>query len=577
MRLNITRSKNSECFYVIKDIINPAGKRTTVIIEALGNLDEVKRKAGEMDYKLWLKQHIDTLNRLEKDNNRTVSLNLNPKKEIASNQQRMYDGGYLFLKSLYYQLGLSSICSTINKKYKFEYDLNNILETLIYARVIHPASKLSSYQASKKFIERPNFELHDIYRALEVLCKESDYIQSALYRNSEKLVKRNTSVIYFDCTNYYFEIDEEDGLKQYGVSKENRPNPIVQMGLFMDSDGIPLLFSIHPSNMNEQGTLQPTEKKLLRDFAMSKFIVCTDAGLASSANRRFNDTSNRAFVTTQSVKKLKKYLKEWAFSSEGWHLINDNKTYNIKDLDKHSHSNDVFYKERWINENNIEQRLLITYSVKYRNYQRNIRNRQVDRAIELISSNPKRMEKVRQNDYKRFITKTALTESGEVADTTSYTINQEQVESESKYDGLYALCTNLEDSAETIINISRRRWEIEESFRIMKDDLETRPIYLSKDDRIVAHFLTCFLALVIYRYLEKKLNFNLDPNQQYTVKEIIKALKSYKFIHIPGDGYIPLYTKSDITDKLHQVFGFKTDYEIVSEKKMKNICRNLKK
>ena len=572
MRLKASVSKNSVSYSVIKDYrVN--GVRTTKIVEALGNLEEIKVRAGDTDPEVWLNNYIAELTRQDKDNNRVVSLNLNPNKEITADQLRLFNGGYLFLQALYYQLGFHKICAAITKKYKFTYDLNNILAILIYARIIYPSSKMSTLKASENFIEPPSFDLHHIYRALEVLAKENSFIQSALYKNSLMMSKRNTRVIYYDCTNYYFETEEEAGLKQYGVSKENRPNPIVQMGLFMDGDGIPLLFSITPGNTNEQITLQPAEKKLLRDFELSKFIVCTDAGLASSANRRFNDTANRSFVTTQSVKKLKNYLKEWALSPDGWHLPNSTTKYNIQELDESLYQDNVFYKERWINENDIEQRLIITFSLKYRDYERNIRGKQLGRAAKLVASNPKIIDKPRQNDYKRFIVKTSVTEEGELAEKVKYSLNYEKVSEEKQYDGFYALCTNLEDSPQIILNISRRRWEIEECFRIMKDDLESRPAYLSRDDRLTAHFLTCFLALIIYRYLETKLNANLKPEDYYTVKQIIKTLRDYNFNHFLGDGYVPAYTKTAITDKLHKTFDFKTDYEIVSEKMMKSICR----
>lgn len=302
-------------------------------------------------------------------------------------------------------------------------------------------------------MEQPNFELHDIYRALEVISGENEFIQSELYKNSLKISKRNTGVLYYDCTNYFFELEQEDGLKQYGPSKEHRPNPIVQMGLFMDGDGIPLAFNITSGNTNEQTTLTPLEEKILEDFKLSKFIVCTDAGLASNANRKFNDKEERAFITTQSIKKLRKHLMEWALDENGWKLTNDSKKYNIKDIDKNEdlYKDKIFYKERWINENDLEQKLIVTYSIKYRNYQQQIRNSQIERAKQAIKNNSIKLDKCNQNDYKRFVNKTNITKDGEIANTKILSLNTEQIEKEEKFDGFYGVCTNLDDNAEEII------------------------------------------------------------------------------------------------------------------------------
>jgi len=356
-------------------------------------------------------------------------------------------------------------------------------------------------------------------------------------------------------------------LKQYGVSKEHRPNPIVQMGLFMDGNGIPLAFNINKGNTNEQLTLKPLEEKILSDFNLSKFIVCTDAGLASEKNRKFNDKDERAFITTQSIKKLKDHLKKWSLDPSGWHLPGSDNSYNISSIDENVHKDHIFYKERWINENGLEQKLVLTYSVKYRDYMRRIRSTQIERAQKIMTGNPDKINKSSQNDYKRFIEKTHCTSDGEVADKKVYSINQELIAKEEAFDGFYAVCTNLEDSASEIIKVNKRRWEIEECFRIMKSEFKARPVYLSRDDRITAHFITCFISLVIYRLLEKKLG------EKYTCKEIIDGLKSMNFFEVKGEGYIPTYTRTDFTDDLHAAFGFRTDYQIVSKTEMKKIFK----
>ncbi len=570
MRLSFSKSKNATSLYVIKDFtVN--NKRTTKIVEKLGTLKELEKKLNGQDPIEWAKKYIEELNRKEKEEKREVLVKYSPTKIIAKDEQRSFNGGYLFIQKIYYSLGLHKVCNEISQKYRFDFDLNSILSRLIYGRIIFPSSKLATYQLSKRFIEQPNFDLHQIYRALEVIAKETDFIQSSLYKNSLKISNRNTGVLYYDCTNYFFEIEQEDGNKQYGPSKEHRPNPIVQMGLFMDGDGIPLAFSINKGNMNEQLTLKPLEKKILSDFDLSKFVVCTDAGLASERNRKFNDRKDRAFIATQSIKKLKAHLKEWALDPNGWCLPNDVKNYDISKLDDEKDRNKTFYKERWIKENGLEQKLIVTYSIKYRDYQRKIRNSQIERAQKAIDSNPAKIKKCHQNDYKRFIKKTNCTADGEVAEKEIYSINLDLILKEEAFDGFYAVCTNLDDDASAIIKVNHRRWEIEECFRIMKSEFKARPVYLSRDDRIEAHFMTCFLSLIIYRLLEKKLN------EKFTCNEIIDGLKDMNFYEIKGDGYIPTYTRTDFTDALHEAFGFRTDYQILKTSEMKKIFQATKK
>ncbi len=570
MRLNVVKSKNATSFYVIKTVYIDK-KEKTIIVEKLGTEKELREKLGDINLHEWAKERVAELNRLEKEGKEpNVIAEYSPSKLINKNSQRAFNGGYLFLQDIYYELGLHNICTNITKKYKFSFDLNSILSRLTYARVIYPASKLATTKLSKKFIEQPNFDLQHVYRALDIISKETDFIQSELYKNSLKVSKRNTGILYYDCTNFFFEIEEEDGLKQYGVSKEHRPNPIVQMGLFMDGDGIPLAFNISKGNTNEQVTLKPLEEQILSDFELSKFIVCTDAGLASNENRKFNNKEERAFITTQSIKKLKKHLKDWALEPSGWLLSNDLKEYNINDIDEEKDFEKIFYKERWIKENGLEQKLVVTFSPKYKNYQRIIRENQIGRAEKVINTNPDKLKKTNPNDYKRFIEKINCTSEGEVAENQILSIDRELIAKEEAFDGFYAVCTNLEDDASEIIKINKRRWEIEESFRIMKSEFKARPVHLTKDDRIQAHFTSCFIALMVFRILEKKLN------EKYTCSNIIQTLKDMNFYEVVGNGYIPTYTRTDLTDDLHDVFKFRMDFEIVTTKQMKNIFKNTK-
>ena len=574
MRIKITKTKNAENFYVIESTyINK--KHSSKIVERLGNLEDVKRKAGKMDPYLWAKQYASKLTQEDKENKRTIIKSYSQSKLIPKDIQNKYNVGYLFLQDIYYRLGLNQICNDITDKYQFKFDLNDILSKLIYSRILFPASKLKTLDLSKKFLEQPNFDYQHIERALPIFCKENDFIQSELYKNSKKYAPRNNRILYYDCTNFFFELEIEDEFRKYGKSKENRPNPIVQMGLFMDGDAIPLSCEITPGNKNEQKTLQPLEEKILKDFELSEIVVCTDAGLASTANRKFNNTNSRKFITTQSIKKLKEFLKEEVLDlTKGWHLPGSDKIYDIEALRtdeklKEIYKDKTFYKERWIKENGLEQRLIVTFSVKYQEYQRHIRNNQIERAKKIIENNPKKIGKAKQNDPKRFIETINTTSSGEIAEETHYSINQNIIDEESKYDGLYAVCTNLEDDVQDIIKVNHKRWEIEESFRIMKSEFNARPVFHSNEDAIKAHFLICFLALTIYRYLEKKLD------EKYTVGEIIDSLKEMEFSVKDGD-YIPNYTRTNLTDDLHEKFGFRTDFEILTEKKLKKIIKNTK-
>ena len=576
MRIRTTKTTNTVQYAIIKDITKN-GKRTTCIFENLGTLDKIKQRAGNEEPLVWLKNYLQELNIKEKENKIPVLIKKDPSKVIEKNVQSSFNVGYLFLQNIYYKLKLDKICNKITEQHQFKFDLNDILSKLIYSRIIFPASKLKTLELSKKFLEQPNFEYQHIERALPVICENMDFIQSELYKNSNEYMKRNNKILYYDCTNYYFEIEEESGLRQYGKSKENRPNPIVQMGLFMDGNGIPLAFDITPGNTNEQKTLQPLEEKIIKDFEFSEFVVCTDAGLASKANRKFNNKNNRKFVTTQSIKKLKSHLKNEALDlTKGWMLPGSNKTYNISKLRTdekliEEYRDKIFYKERWINEDGLEQRLIVTYSVKYQEYQKKIRNNQINRAKKIIDTNSIKLKKTNSNDPKRFIKTLNVTKDGELADKSIYTIDQNIIDEEAKYDGLYAVCTNLEDSVEDIIRVNKKRWEIEESFRIMKTDFKSRPIYHSRDEMIKAHFITCFLALIIYRYVEKKLD------EKYTAPEIIETLRDMNMKLENECSYIPNYIRTDLTDDLHDKFGFRTDFEIISEKNIKKILKQTKK
>lgn len=588
MRLGWSTSKNSISYYAQKTIYVD-GKNKSNVVKRFGSEKYICETYGVTDAKAWAKEQVRLMNEAEKEDAARFNIELCAGTDLMMDEQRRFNGGYLFLQDIYYELGLHRICRAISVKHPFEYDLNDILSRLIYTRILYPSSKKSSFEESNRFIEQPSFELHDIYRSLSVVAEESDYIQSRLFKNSSKIQERRTQVIYYDCTNFYFEIDKAEDDKQFGKSKENRPLPIVGMGLFMDMDGIPISFSIYPGSRNEQQTMIPLEKKMLSDFDMSKFIVCTDAGLSSATNRVFNtydkEDGLRGYITTQPIKTLKAFLQEWCLADDGWSLDGDNsgKKYKISELDNELDRDKILYKSRWIKEKGvvhtdngdrvqvIEQKLIVSYSIKYRDYLRHIREGQIERARKLVSSGEKALNKKKQNDPKRFIKTDHATKDGEIAEISNSYIDPAAIENEEKYDGFYAVCTNLNDSIDTIVKVNKRRWEIEECFRIMKTDFAARPVYLKRRDRIMAHFITCFIALIVYRYLERKLD------NKYTIDQILPTLREMDFMKYEGKGYQPVYTRTEITDALHEAFDFCTSKQIVPIAKMRNICSQTKK
>ena len=572
MRVTTSKSKNAESFYISKGFINDKGVSTSVIVRKLGTLKDLLPEHGPTrdDVMAWAKEEarLETLKYKQERENKSIQITFHADRQLDYDKQSFFHGGYLFLQSVYYQLQMNKTCRKLKQKYKFKYDINAILSDLIYTRVLEPCSKRSSYKAASEFLEKPSYELHDVYRALDVLGAECDLIQSEIYKNSHFLGERNDKILYYDCSNYYFEIEQEDGSKKYGKSKEHRPNPIIQMGLFMDGAGIPLAFSLFPGNANEQTSLKPLEKKLLEDFGCQKFIYCSDAGLGSESIREYNHMGERAYIVTQSIKKLKKEEKEWALNPQGFKRVYDNTPVDITKLP--ADDKGLYYKDEPYTTKKLHQRLIVTYSPKYALYQKSIRDKQVERAQKMLDSGNTKKSQKNLNDPARFIGKMAVTKEGEAADIQHY-LDENKISEEARYDGLYAVCTDLlDDEVGDILKVSEGRWQIEECFRIMKTDFSARPVYLQNENRIKAHFLICFLALTIYRFLEKKLKY------KYTCEELLDTLKAMNFAEIQEQGFIPLYKRKMITDALHDACGFRTDFQFITKSKMRTIQKKSK-
>ena len=572
MRITTSKSKNSESFYISKGFVNDKGVSTSVIVRKLGTLNDLLKEHGPSrdDVMAWAKEEarLETLKYKQERESKAVQITFHADRQLDYDRQNFFRGGYLFLQSVYYGLQLHKTCRKLKAKYKFEYDINAILSDLIYSRILEPASKRSSFKTASEFLEKPSYRLHDVYRALDVLGNECDLIQSEVYKNSRFSGKRNDKVLYYDCFNYYFETEQEDGNKKYGKSKEHRPNPIIQMGLFMDGDGIPLAFSLFPGSANEQTSLKPLEKKVLGEFGCQKFIYCSDAGLASEGIRCFNHLGERSFIVTQSIKKLPAEEKAWALDRNGFRRVSDDRPVDITKIPEDDTG--LYYKDEPYTTKKLHQRLIVTYSPKYALYQKMIRDRQVERAQKMIDSGSTKKNRKNPNDPARFIGTIAATKDGEAADIHSY-LDTDEIKSEAQYDGLYAVCSDLpDDDVKDILKVNEGRWQIEECFRIMKTDFSARPVYLQDENRIKAHFLICFLSLVSYRLLEKKLG------GKYTCEEILNTLKAMNFAEIQEQGFIPLYKREKITDDLHDICGYRTDYQFITKSQMKTIQKKSK-
>ena len=575
MYINITGSANNKDVYIYQSYRKENGKTSSRIYKKLGKLNDLLEQFSGDQEKLmeWAREEARKETELYNQHNGKVTVDFSQGARIAMNEMRSFHIGYLFLQCLCSQLRIDKICRAIKSRHKFKYDLNAILTDLVYARILSPCSKLGSYEYCQTLLEPPKYSLQDMYRSLSGLAEESDFIQSELYRNSNYIHPRNKRVLYYDCTNYYFEIEEESGLKRYGKSKEHRPNPIVTMGLFMDADGIPMAFDIFPGNQNEQTTLKPLESKILQDFGCSEFIFCSDAGLGSTGNRRFNSLGNRAYVITHSLKKMKKEDRDIALNPAQFRKLGCSRFIDLRTLDESDEEvfNTVYYKEIPVVTGSMDETIIVTYSPKYKAYQRKIRARQIERAQKIIASTDRKRKGKNQNDPMRFVKKISVTSEGEAAEKNIYDLDMEQIRKEEMYDGFYAVITNLEGDVSEILKINRQRWEIEENFRIMKTEFEAHPVYVRRDDRIKAHFMTCYISLLIYRLLEKKLEDN------YTSHQIIETLRSMQLTLLStANGYIPSYQRTELTDALHKTFGFRTDYEFITKSSMRTIIKETK-
>lgn len=572
-------------------------------MERLGTLEEIRQKYGCADPLQWAKDYVARLTLEEKEGKEKINISLSPAKRIDYNQVTQVSGGDLMLIPLYNKLGLPEVCESIIKDTKAKFKLNEILEALVMLRILYPCSKRSSFEFNKKRIRKTTFALEDVYRALSLLSSHIDEIQATVWKNSRKVMERNTRVIYYDCTNYYFEIEDNDltgadctckgrrvGERRRGKSKEHRPNPIIQMGLLMDGDGIPLAFTIFPGNESEQPSLQRIEEMVAEKFGLNEFIISTDAGLSSEDNRRYNMTEGREYIAVQSLPRLSEADQAMALDPHGWHIAYRDKnaspidpsdprrdTFNLDEIDLQAERHTRFYKEIIVNKtisgkssSARPERIIVTYSHDFALYLRHKRAERI-KAAEKIVRNKDIKGRQSQQDPRKYVEAAYCTADGELADHISISVNTALIEQEQRFDGFYAYGTSLDDDAVDVLRARSFHCEIEHLFRTTKTFLDARPVYLSRPDRIRSHFLICFLAMTILKMLQKQLNM-----PDLSVDILIKTLRSIEFDHIHGVGYRPLFTRTRLTDRLQELMGIQIDTEIVKQTSMNKLYRNVK-
>lgn len=519
--------------------------------------------------------------------------------------------GYLYLKDIYAKLNLSDFFKSVSSDRKITYDCNKICQFLTYARILDPASKYGTYDKLDTYYEKPQVEYQHMIRFLDILDRNSDQYLKHLFDNSENIVKRDTSVMYYDCTNYFFETEKPDeeivdevtgeiilGLRQFGISKENKTSPIVEMGLIMDSRGIPISMCIHPGNTNEQLTAVPLEKEVIKMTGNKKFIYCADAGLGSYNIRKFNDMGGRAYIVTQSVKKLGQEIKDIVFNDSNYRLLSNDdaitlkemRTFDKKDANNLSLYNDFAYKvipantpmdtglyEEKVYKNGrtkkvktkgtLHQYIIVTFSRKMMEYQRTIRERQLERAKKLLRLKDPEKIKKGPNDIRRFLKNTS-------SDTANYVLDMDKIHEEEKYDGFYAVATNLDDSAKDILAVAQNRYKIEDCFRIMKTNFDARPVFLRKPERIRAHFLICYTALLIYRLMECKLDDNLT---HVTTSNLIKTLRNMNVVNMDDMYYKSIYSGSQTLDALERCFELQLNRKYYRPSDLNKIVKKFSK
>jgi transposase len=631
----------------IQKSIRVDGKSTSITIKKLGLLDDIQKEHGCADPKQWVRDLAAKLTLEEKEQNKQISIEFAPNKLVDMGSIPLRHGGDLMMLSTYTKLGLPQICKAIASDTRVKYDLDEILRTLVFSRVLSPCSKIGTHEFAKSMVMPPKFSESDMYRSLSLLSSHIDDIQADIYKRSKEFMQRKERVIYFDCSNYYFEIEDNDrdsidadtgeiqiGLRKRGKSKENRPNPIVQMGLFMDGDGIPLAFEIFPGNESEQVWLQPLERILDKKFDMTDFVVSTDAGLASEDNRRYNMAEGRNYICVQSLPSLKREDQDMALQTEGWSIAfpaNDadvakrlptddvnHKKFDLKVLLEAESKNPgilkdiTFYREilvdkqvkydnpTWIEmekknprEKHVdkdskaipkqlsivrEERVIVTYNHDFALYLKRKRAERLKQSNAIVRNKDEKGRHSQQSPRK-YVKTVHKTSDGNIATKLEMAIDEDIIKNEEKFDGFYAYGTSLDDDAIDILKARSFHHEIEHLFRTTKTLLNARPVYLSRPDRIKSHFLICFLAMTILKIMQKQINKDFAEHykdEPLTIDALTSTLQSYRFANLQNQGYVPMYTRTPLTDQLQALAGVEVNTQIITPKAMKKAYRTVK-
>lgn len=592
------------------------GRPRTVTVKCLGLLSDIQREQGCADPQKWVEDLAVRMTQAEKEGKKYIDVRFSPSKDIGFGSRPLRHGGDLMLLGLYNRLGLPKICDAIVKGSRVKYDLNEIMQTLVTSRILFPCSKRRTMELSRGYVKPPEFEENDMFRSLSLLSNHIDMIQAEVYRNSQRILPRRDKVIFYDCTNYYFEIEDNDrdiinketgefiaGLRKSGKSKEHRPNPIVQMGMFMDYDGIPLAFKIFPGNESEQKSLQPLEEVLNHRFGMTDYVVSTDVGLASEENRRYNMAEGREYICVQSIPSLSKGDRQMCIAPQGWHIAfrknadhrgpldpdnPDKETFNLYEVLEEEKNrpgllkDTTLYKEIIVMKSSDSgkrpERVIVTYDHDFALFLKHKRAENLKRANKIVERKQTKSRQSQQ-DPRHYVSTIHKTTRGERAVRIEMVINTDVVDQEEALDGFYAYGTSLDDDAVDVLRIRSFHHEIEHIFRTTKSFLNARPVFLSRQDRIKTHFLICFLAMVILKILQKQLNeafLKSYDKEPIPIDKLIDTLRDIRFNHIQGHGYIPAFTRTPLTDRLQDLVGINISTQIIPTRTMTANYRNVK-
>lgn len=617
MRLNKSSSKNSCIYYAVETVRDKSGKKTTRVYERIGTYAELLER-GIKDPEEYARKRIEEINsKLEHDVldlNIQVDFSENLESTSSTTESVGRNIGWLYLKNIMDQLRFEDFGGF--KETKAQYDAVGMTKHVVASRIMWPESKKASWEHSKRFLGVTEYALHDVYRYLGLVAKNMDELQAHLFRNTKRIIGIDDSVLYYDCTNFYFETETQDentyddsgdiiqwGFRRYGASKEHRPNPIVQMGLFTDKKGMPISFCISHGSNSEQNTVIPLEQRMIKNYKTSRFIYCSDAGLGSTDNRAFNAVMGRDYIVTHSLKKTEKAELDRIMKDLNWQFIDDNGRASLAEMIRAADkkiageeltadeetmlARDIIYKSypmvRKVNASlfnqklkgklDMEETLHVTFSVKYYIYQRTIFNRQLEAAANWLDRDVDSIKKG-PNDIRRFIKTISATKSGEAATETRNVIDQEVMEKEKRFHGFYAVATSLDSPIQEILEINAGRWRIEQSFRIMKSEFDSRPAYVSTEDHIKGHFALCYIALLVYRILEEKLK-EKNQNETYTTSQILRTIKNMDVIEKADNGYFEsIYTGSKTLDALEKTFGLGLNKKYYKSKTLNNHFKN---